>query len=264
MLRKGNNELLIQKRDIKVTVRSVLLLTCLTVMIILFSKVYEQSEEIDQLRAQVEDAQTQTTAYENALTAQNGLINDLAATIQGQDDYIVELSDTNKSYVDELNELRSRAELYDRYEYVLTNSYGRTDLTYKEVQLGQDLMEAKGYDPELLFGTIYNESKGLSSAKNPNSTAAGYGQFLSATGKWIYEDYLQLGDDYDHSVTPYDGETNIKMMVGYYDYLYKETGGDITSVVASYSGGGREYAQAYLNKIERTVNVTGSSVYDGK
>ena len=109
MLRKGNNELLIQKRDIKVTVRSVLLLTCLTVMIILFNKVYEQSEEIDQLRAQVEDAQTQATAYENALTTQNGLINDLAATIQGQDDYIVELSDTNKSYVDELNELRSRA-----------------------------------------------------------------------------------------------------------------------------------------------------------
>ena len=259
MLRKGNNELLTQKRkeQLKGTVRSVLLLTCLTMFIILYSKIYEQQLVINELEAK-------NTQCNNAITMQNELINNMAVTIQDQDKCLQSLSDTNKSYVDELNELRSRAELYDKYEYILVNSYGRTDLTYEQVELGQDLMAEKGYDPDLLFGVIYNESKGIATAKNSSSSASGYGQFLSSTGRWVYEDYLQLGDDYDHSVTPFDGETNIRMMVGYYDYLYNRTGGNTVSMMQSYTGGSYEYASAYLSRIEKVVNATGSSIYDGE
>ena len=54
MLRKGNNELLTQKRkeQLKGTVRSVLLLTCLTMFIILYSKIYEQQLVINELEAE--------------------------------------------------------------------------------------------------------------------------------------------------------------------------------------------------------------------
>ena len=268
MERKGNDKLKNRRKGTLFQKSyNALLLACLTFVIILGSKVYDLQNKLTVLTEEhvttVANYEERIESYENTIDMQNSLIVDFSYTIQKQDDALLELSEVNHNYVDELNELRSRSELYDKYEYVLVNSQGRTDVTYAQIRLGQDLMASKGYDPDLLFGTIFVESRGVESAKNANSTASGYGQFLSSTGKWIYEDYLGLGT-YDPNTTPFDGDNNIKMMVGYYEYLYNRTGGSTLDMVAAYSGGGKEYASTYLSKVERIVNSVGSTIYDGK
>lgn len=183
-------------------------------------------------------------------------INDLNEIIEKQDDQIINLSTVNKSMVDELNQLRTRSELYNKYEYAIIDEVGvRTELTYEEIELGETLMLAKGYDPHLMMGSIMVESHGNPNAVNSSSGATGYGQFLNSTAKWVWEDLLGRKNYY--SDIRKDGESNITMMAEYYDYLYKSVGTTF-SVVKCYSGNSTDSgAASYLKKINKHTSRVG-------
>ena len=70
----------------------------------------------------------------------NNTIQDLDVIINDLDVQLVEIARVNESYVDELTEFRKREELFNKYEYAVIDDGYRTDLTYEEIKLGEDLM----------------------------------------------------------------------------------------------------------------------------
>jgi hypothetical protein len=190
------------------------------------------------------------------LTVEN---NELCNIIDEIDDQIEEIESINKSYVDELNMLRTRAELFDKYEYAIAyGSSGRTELTYEEIKYGEDLMLAKGLNPHLMFGTIMVESAGKPDAVNNESGATGYGQFLDSTAKWVWTKLL--GHSTYNSNIRKDGMKNIQMMAEYYDFLYAEHGSTF-KVVKQYSGNSTNVGAAkYLAKVNSFTKQVGEVV----
>lgn len=186
-------------------------------------------------------------------------IQQLQSTIQQLDSELQQVSDVNKSYVDELNELRSRQELYNKYEYAVLDEEGkRTDLTYEQIKLGEELMEENGYNPHLLFGTIMVESNGNPYDVNSQTGATGYGQFLDETARFTWVNLLN-NNYYDPDIRK-DGTSNIKMMASYYDYLYNKVGTTF-NVVKCYSGNSEDSgAQSYLNRINKYTSKVGAFV----
>lgn len=187
-------------------------------------------------------------------------IQNLGSIIDNLDSQLENISGVNKSYVDELNELRSRSELYDKYEYAIMTEQGiRTELKYEEVKLGDKLMAEKGYNPHLLFGTIMVESSANPEAVNEISDATGYGQFLDSTAEFVWNDLLGYGGYY--SEIRKDGPSNILMMAEYYDYLYS-TKGSTFEVIKQYSGNiTNEGAYRYLSKINDYTQQVGVVIY---
>lgn len=184
--------------------------------------------------------------------------NELCNIIDEIDDQIEYVESVNKSYVDELNQLRTRAELFDKYEYAIAYGDGRTELTYEEIKYGEDLMIAKGLNPHLMFGTIMVESAGVPDAVNSESGATGYGQFLDSTAQWVWTKLL--GNSTYNSNIRKDGFKNIQMMAEYYDYLYAELGSTF-KVVKQYSGNSTNVGAAqYLAKVNSFTKKVGEVV----
>lgn len=191
------------------------------------------------------------------LNEQNQLVSDLQTTINELDLQLKAIEITNKSYVDELKVLRERSELYDKYSYAIIDDCGdRTELTYAEIKLGEQLMLEKGNNPHLMFTSIMAESSGNPSSVNTKSGAAGYGQFLDSTAKYIWTNIM--GNSNYHSDIRKDGETNIRMMAEYYDYLYDLKDGDTFKVIKYYSGNSTDVgAQKYLNRLNYFASKVG-------
>ena len=182
-------------------------------------------------------------------------VNSLRSVINELNEQITDVSEVNRSYVDELNSFRKREELYDKYEYAIIASNKRTDLTYEEVQYGEDLMISKGLDPHLMFGSIMVESTGRVTALNQSSGATGYGQFLDSTARWIWKD--MLGNKTYHSDIRKDGKSNILMMATYYDYLYP-IAKNTFNVVKCYSGNStNEGTASYIKRINDYTSTVG-------
>ena len=184
-------------------------------------------------------------------------IEKLENIIEEQDAQLQNLSNINKSYVDELNEFRNREELFNKYEYAIVNEIGeRTELTYEQIKLGEDLMKENGLDPNLMFGTIMVESGGDPTCVNEESGATGLGQFLIESAEFVWCDLM--GNDYFDSEIMKDAESNIKMMACYYKYLYEEEDGDTFNVIKRYSGNITDWGTLqYINKINNFTSKVG-------
>ena len=248
----------------KIAKNSIILLLYMSLFIVIGLLVNENRELKQEIIRVSED-------YENIIEAKNydieereidiaslsRTINHLGEVINEMDDQIVQVSNTNKEYVDELNMLRNRSELYDKYEYAILYKGERTELTYEQIALGEQLMTEKGLDPNLMFGTIMVESKGNPNVVNKISGATGYGQFLNSTARWVWTDLM--GNKNYHSDLRKDGTINIQMMAEYYDYLYSKNKSTF-KVVKSYSGNdtdvGTSQYLAKVNKYTRQVGVT--------
>ena len=232
----------------------------MTFMIIaLFISVGYLVKENNDLRLTV-DKHNEVLAEKNDKITQLTFENkELCDIIDDIDDQIEEVEAVNKSYVDELNMLRTRAELYDKYEYAIAYGNDRTELTYEEIEYGEDLMVAKGLNPHLMFGTIMVESAGKPDAVNKESGATGYGQFLDSTAEWVWTKLL--GNTNYNSNIRKDGIKNIQMMAEYYDFLYAEHGGSTFKVVKQYSGNStNDGAANYLAKVNSFTKKVGEVV----
>lgn len=197
---------------------------------------------------------SQLESAESAVLYQYGLNKALHETNNVLDKQIAKLKKNNKKLNKELDNSISRLSTYEKYKYVVFNELGkRTDVTYDQLKTGEEMMMKKGYDPDLLFSIVMVESTGRSDAYNKSSGASGYGQFMPATGKFVYEDLLKLGT-YDHNTTPKNGDINIKMMARYIEYLYDRYDGDIIRGIKEYCGGNDSYTYRYIHdKIEANL-----------
>ena len=147
----------------------------------------------------------------------------------------VKLIEERDGYKQDALLLAERAELFDKYEEALYYRGHRTDITYDQLKTGIDIMEENEINPALLFGIIMVESHGIEDAQNATSSATGYGQLLTSTGKSIYEKYMGNGRGTFSSDILLDGDENIKITAAYIDYCIKHNG-SIYGALNSYRG----------------------------
>lgn len=187
----------------------------------------------------------------------NNTIDELITISDELDKENQSLAQTNDSYYEELTELRSRAELYDKYSYAIVDNGNRTDITYDQLRTLEDLVNDSSINDEDLFlSWIMTESGGKENATNAISTAKGYGQFLNGTSKFVYTNLL--GNEWWNSNVAFDGESNIRMMVAYVDYLYDQTDGDLYQVIKAYRG--KDDIGSYVAKINSYLALKNKSV----
>ena len=238
--------------------RNLIILNCITVLIssIIITGLVLYNKD---LTKQVLSLNNDINILTNEVADRETIIVDLKDTIIELNSQLERVGEVNKSYVDELTEFRSRSELYDKYSYAIINESGeRTHLKYEEIKLGEELMLAKGYDPDLMFGTIMVESGGNPNAVNTSSGATGYGQFLNSTAEYVWTRLLNNNNYY--SEIRKDGKVNITMMAEYYDHLYS-LGKSTFGVIKHYSGNSTdEGAAIYLAKINKFTQKVGAVV----
>ena len=180
---------------------------------------------------------------------------DILTEIEAENESLVE---SNDYYVDQLDELTKRSELYDKYEYCITYGGERTDITYDQLETVESLCEEKGVDEDLVLAIVMVESTGDETACNSSSSARGYGQFLKSTGEFVYEDLMNAGT-YNHDYA-LDGTTNLTMMVNLLEYMEDNTS-STTEMIKWYRGEGGSVLTSYINKINSYLSQVGKSVY---
>ena len=148
----------------------------------------------------------------------NSEVKDLMDTVTELDSQNKKLSKENKQMHKDLDKYEKRSELFDKYEYAIYHGKKRTSFTYSQLQLAEDIMKDKGMDANLLLAIAMTESGGNEKIQSKVSSAKGYGQFLSGTGKFVYEDLMKAGT-YNHNYA-LNGSTNIKLMANYLKYLH--------------------------------------------
>lgn len=166
------------------------------------------------------------------------------------------LNKTNNKYLKTIKEFNKRKELFDKYEYAIITDGYRTDLTYDQIKTGEELMEEKGYDPNLLFGIIMVESSATEDMTSSISTARGYGQILKGTGEFIYTN-LMGNSSYNHNYA-FNGLLNIEMMTEYLNYLIQRGDNDLYKAIQGYRG--KQNVQPYIKGIDKYINQSGTSI----
>lgn len=209
------------------------------------------------------DGDIQSLEFRNA--SSESTIKTLNSNISKLKGVVDELDESNAALVKENEKLdklvakfETRAELFDKYEYAIYNKQGnRTDLTYKQIKTGEELMEDKGIDPDLLFGLVMTESAGTEKAKNSTSTARGYGQLLRGTAKSMYENVLGNGrGTYNHDMA-FDGDTNILLTATYLGYLKNTCNYSLRSTIIGYRG---LYDPTYFSTVDSYIKKSGNSL----
>ena len=233
--------------------------------------IQNMTEENEQLKQEISSIQDTLSISYNIVKDAKVSISSYEEVINEQNDIITELVNDNTNLSNEYdaiseayNTLKNRAELYDKYSYALIYNGARTELTYDQLEYGEQLMLSKGLDPDLLFSIGMVESRYNPSAINPKSLASGYHQFLSGTGKFAYEVLLGNGNGtYNHSITPFNGTINIEMAVAYLDYLHNNYN-SIRGMIECYSGRTGYKVDEYIGYMNEFLNKKGKYVSDIK
>lgn len=202
------------------------------------------SKEYEKFKQQSEQQKENAKIRESELI---GTINELRA----QDKVVIEPN--KQSSTNSKKKKSEDQQVISRYSFVLKDTENEnTDMNDDLILYGYKLMKKKGLDPSLLFGIIMVESEGHKGCKNPDSGAAGLGQFMEETGIFVYEK-LMGKSGYDHEYTPYLPKTNIEMMVVYLDYLYDKYQGSTLDVLKQYCGGDEAFTYNYYLKVANWV-----------
>lgn len=217
-----------------------------------------KDNEMMKLNEKIYDLET----YKDTLSEAGCTVDSLRKQIDDLDkqleDKKSELDSIEKSISEKqttLDQMSYEVDLINKYNYALYDTEGkRNDITLDMLKYVETECASRGLDPNLVFGIIMVESEGHAGVTNSSSGAAGLGQFMPATGEFIATNYLDLS--YDHSITPYDGNTNIAMIIEYLCYLYDKYYGDTISVIKEYCGGDLNYAYNYYNKVLNASKIT--------
>lgn len=197
------------------------------------------------------EMEEQLKSYEAAVAVQQQTIETLNADLDS-------ITEQSEAIIAQNKELAEQMDLYNNYDYVLINSAGnRTDITTEQLQLGKELMEKEGIDPDMLFSIIMIESTGREKSANKYSSARGYCQLIESTG---YSMYKRLGYDpseYNHEKMALDGTLNIRMGSKLIAILMKQYNGDVKKVLNSYSG---YLTDSYYNKFVNYLKKGGTSI----
>ena len=185
----------------------------------------------------------------------NSQIKDLMDTVSELDSQNKKLAEENEKMYSDLNKYEKRSELFDKYEYAIYHGKKRTSFTYSQLELAEEIMEEKGMDANLLLAIAMTESGGNEKSQSTSSTARGFGQFLSGTAKFVYEDLMKAGA-YNHDYA-LNGKTNIKLMANYLKYL-QGSRNSVYGIIESYRG--IPNCTSYMNKVDSYLNQGGTSL----
>ena len=226
-------------------------------------KVIAQKEsEIDLYQ---QDIVTVVNAY-NTLYNDTMALTDMNVELAKDNEELSKKANTDN---EELEDLRHRAELYDKYNYAIINQMDpnlpedqkRTDITYDQIDTLESLAAENGLSEDaaaLVLAIAMNESRGQEDAKNPSSTATGYCGILNTTGKYLYEDIMgNPAGSYSHDMC-YNGYINLELSLQYIRYLNDMYGGDVLRVVNGYRG---YYDAAYDSQLDANLQRGGKSLY---
>lgn len=254
----------------------------LTVAIAVTNYIDSTNEEMVQLRREAKTLREYRDGYNTLSTEYSQMVSENAAITQENADMksVIEQTDAslaslkaeveslraeNKSLTKKYNQAVKDVAIIDKYKYALIDESGnRTDLTLDEMKLGIELMEEKGYDPNILFSIGMVESGYNRTCTNSRSTAKGYHQFLNDTAKFTYETLMNKGKGTWTPGVAFDGKTNIKMCVEYFDYLMKKHG-NFYKAIGQYCGKGTakgSFTYTYINRMDKHASRSGVSIYN--
>lgn len=246
-----------KRLKILTTVALLLMIALIGILTTLFISVMMTNanyiERLERTLTEHEDRYRDLVGANMTLDMVEDQINQINKNIKTKQTELENLEEQIKIKQEIFNNVSYKAEITDMYDYALYDTEGkRNDLNFELLELGHNLMTEYGLDPNLLFGIIMVESEGHAGVTNSSSGAAGLGQFMPETGKYVSTKFLNIS--YDHSVTPYDPASNIRMMASYLDHLYKKYNGDTMRVLKEYCGGDDSFTQQYYQKV---CNVVG-------
>ena len=181
----------------------------------------------------------------------------VAYQLEDENQQLVKDNELLMEEYDELNtdydELAEREELFDKYEFaIIRSNHTRTDITYENLKHLEQIAKEEGITQDgidLCLSFVMNESNGIEKAANAVSSARGYGQLLSSTGRFCYTE-LMGNRSYNHNVDALDGDKNLEMTIRYLAYL-DDCKPNTAAVVRSYCGGWNE---AYVAKLNRYLS----------
>ena len=224
----------------------------------------EYKQGYDVLSSRYSEIVSENAAIVQENTDMKTVITETDATIEALKSEIKTLREDNKALTKKYNNIAADMKMVDKYKYALINEAGkRTDLTLDEMKLGISLMEEKGYDPHILFSIGMVESGYNKTCTSNISTAKGYHQFLNGTAKFTYETLLGNGKGSWSPNVAFNGETNIKMCVAYFDYLMKKHG-NFYGAVGQYCGAGTKkgsFTYTYIDRMNKHASRSGANIY---
>lgn len=111
-----------------------------------------------------------------------------------------------------------------------------------------DLAYEYQVDPDFALGVIYAESNFKPTAKNPKSSASGYGQLIKSTAESAAK---KLGiENYVHHRDAFVPEINLRITVYYLSYCL-ESSGNISGAIRMYRGvSDTGYQKKVLSKMD--------------
>jgi hypothetical protein len=135
-----------------------------------------------------------------------------------------------------------------------------SDFTVDDIRMVKALSSQYGVNPHLWLALVDLESS--YNSKEVNSAGArGWGQVIGSTGKWLYEDKLKLGKNYDPVTMGTDKEINARMSMYYLSSLLQKDG-DVATALKDYNGGeiGDRYPQIVAKHLKDNAGMSFSDV----
>lgn len=203
------------------------------------------------------DMEMLKTEYEDLYNVSKQ-VNDTNKELLGE---IEQLDADNVAILEENEKLSDMVNVYEEYKvFMFRDDYSgrRTDCSYELLKYLDSLIEGHCIDNLAFYCSwIMIESTWTNHDYNERSTAYGLPQFLSSTGKWIYEEELGYGPGtYDHEMVT-DPYISLRMMTKYLDILVNSYSGDLQKVIDSYRG---LHDVPYLNKFNRYLAMFDTSI----
>lgn len=270
ILRKRNRELkrILDKKKrsnrIKNVLISILSLVILSLIYQLNNKIaiYNQNQELIDSNKKLEFMLDQITDSNIEMENMILKLSKINVSIDNQNKILIE---EKNELINELDLLYKREELYDKYEYaIIDRANNRTDITYENLETLEKSCQTYNIDPDLILSIAMVESNGQADAANISSSARGLGQFLSSTGKYVYEDIMENGtDSYNHDMA-FNSEVNLAMMVAYINYL-RNHNNSLVNAIKSYCGDTSKngnFVYSYINKLNSYLSRANKSIYE--
>lgn len=160
------------------------------------------------------------------------------------------------------NNLDKYIELKNRYGYAIYYDSDKADFGLAELIYLNSVCEEYKVPIAMMLAIFEKESGFCSTAKNPSSTATGYGQLLNTTAQSVYEKFLGLGtyDIANHRTVACDKKLNILMATRLIKYNI-DTYGSYWKAAERYYGSKSEANNyAYAKDIDKRMKNYGASL----
>lgn len=169
-----------------IAIKAIITVIFLTIVYFLFitpiTKIYSLNNDANALTIQIAELQKQKEELESEISQMEKINNDLTIEANNSQSTIIE---TQNKIVDNLDNI---ANLKNKYLYLFEyrKTHPNADFGINELIHLNDVCTEKNVPVALMLALYEHESGFNSLAKNPSSTATGYGQLINTTARSMY------------------------------------------------------------------------------